>query len=74
MWLKVYNHDLGCKLFNSTRFVLSIPDTLLTFCFTLVSCDMQRNVKKWYLMRMCISRLCPFKTLTVGKAKKEGQK
>ena len=41
MWLKVYNHDLGCKLFNSTRFVLSIPDTLLTFCFTLVSRDMQ---------------------------------
>ena len=29
------------KLFNSTRFVLSIPDTLLTFCFTLVSRDMQ---------------------------------
>ena len=27
--------------FNSTRFVLSIPDTLLTFCFTHVSCDMQ---------------------------------
>ena len=31
----------ACKLFNSTRFVLRIPDTLLTFCFTLVSCDMQ---------------------------------
>ena len=31
---------LVCKL-NSTRFVLSIPDTLLTLCFTCVSCDMQ---------------------------------
>ena len=28
----------ACKLFNSKRFVLSIPDTLLTFCFMLVSC------------------------------------
>ena len=47
--------------FNSTRFVLSIPDTLLTFCFThacLVTC---KSAKKWYLMRMCISWLCPFK-------------
>ena len=54
--------DLACHYFNSTRFVWSIPDALLTFCFyaRLVTF---KSYKKWYLMRMFISWLCPFKQL-----------
>ena len=45
------------NMYKIQRFVLSIPDTLLTFCFTRVSCDMQIS---WEMVpkRMCISRLC----------------
>ena len=41
MWLRVYNDDLGLQLVQLYWFVLNIPDTLLTFCFIQVSCDMQ---------------------------------
>ena len=46
----------ACNKFNSTRFVQSIPDTLL-FHAHLVTC---KSAKKWYLMHMCMSWLCPF--------------
>ena len=35
-WLRIYNHDFGLLLFNAATFVLSIPDTLITFCSTRV--------------------------------------
>ena len=47
----------ACNYFNSSRFVWSIPDTLL-FHTHLVTC---KSAKEWYLMRMYISCLCPFK-------------
>ena len=81
-----------CKLFNSTRFVLSIPAGYAShflfharvlwranhsrpqspsFLGHVVGYKLSRvalgnackSAKKWYLMRMCISWLCPFKTL-----------
>ena len=48
---------LACNYFNSSRFVWSIPDTLL-FHTHLVTC---KSAKEWYLMRMYISCLCPVK-------------
>ena len=47
----------ACNYFNPSRFVWSIPDTLL-FHTHLVTC---KSAKEWYLMRMYISCLCPFK-------------
>ena len=41
-----------CNLFNSTRFILSIPDTLLTFCFTRVSWHPNQLWRKSFRRRM----------------------
>ena len=53
---------LACNIISSTpqgsfrvfqmRFSLSVSSTCLVIC---------KSTKKWYLMRMCTSWLCPFK-------------
>jgi len=48
-WLHIFGKS--SFLLNSTRFVYSIPDTLL-FHALLVT---WKSAKKWYLTRMCIS-------------------
>ena len=54
---------LACNKFNSTRFVQSIPDTLL-FHARLVTC---RSAKKWYLMRVCVTDCVPLTCAYVPK-------
>ena len=54
---------LACNKFNSTRFVQSIPDTLL-FHARLVTC---RSAKKWYLMRVCVTDCVPLTCTYVPK-------
>ena len=41
IWLWVYNHYFGLQLGQLHKVCLNIPDALVTFWFTRVSCDMQ---------------------------------
>ena len=56
MWLRVYNHDLGIQLYNVCLEYSGYASHFL-FHARLVT---YKSAKKWNLMRMCISRLCPF--------------
>ena len=64
MWLRVYNHNLGFQLFK-VCFEYSRYASHFLFHARLVTC---KSAKKWYLMRMYISWLCPFKLVAWGNS------
>ena len=61
IWLWVYNHDFDLQLDQIHKVCLDIWDVLLCLSVWRACLVICKSAKKRYVMRMCISWLCPCK-------------